>query len=328
MTTTTAYAWARITKTEKQDDGTLMVYGPATDAGVDRDRQKMDQTWLDTAMPAWMAEGGNVRGQHNPQDAVGVGVGLTRADDGTHNLAAHVVDPVAVKKVETGVFKGFSVGIKDPHITFGKADAPAGVVDGGTICEVSLVDRPSNPRTLFTMVKADAAGALEDVEDAEVQETGAEDETDTPADEAAEVAKAEAAVLELRALLTKAEDVLKTIKPGDTVTTETPDLTKVDSPDVAAIVKAAVAEATNPLRDELVLVKAELAKVAAMPVPGGPVAMRTASQTQQARDADRLTLRAQAAEYAAKADDRSREDPLLAEGYRARAAELLAKADA
>jgi len=146
----TAYAWAPITKTEQRDDGTLMVYGPATDAGIDRDRQKMDQTWLDTAMPQWMAEGGNVRGQHNPQDAVGVGVGLTRGDDGTHNLAAHVVDPIAVKKVLAKVFKGFSVGVKDPHITFGKADAPAGLVDGGTICEVSLVDRPSNPRTLFT----------------------------------------------------------------------------------------------------------------------------------------------------------------------------------
>ena len=327
---TTAYAWAPITKTEKQDDGTLMVYGPATDAGTDRDRQKMDQAWLDTAMPQWMAEGGNVRGQHNPQDAVGVGVGLTRAEDGTHELIAHVVDPIAVKKVETRVFKGFSVGVKDPHITFGKADAPAGVVDGGTIVEVSLVDRPSNPRTLFTMVKADAAGELEDVEGAAVEETGADE--DELLDAPAVVAKAEAAVIELRALLTKAENLLATLKPGETVTTETPtetpDLTKVDSPDVAAIVKAAVAEALTPLKDELVLVKADLAKVAAMPVPGGPVAMRTASQTQQARDADRLTLHAQADAYLAKADDRSREDPALAAGYRERAAELRAKADA
>lgn len=326
MTTTTAYAWAPITKTETQDDGTLMVYGPATDAGVDRDRQKMDQAWLDKAMPAWMAEGGNVRGQHNPQDAVGVGVGLTRADDGTHNLAAHVVDPVAVKKVATGVFKGFSVGIKDPHITFGKADAPAGVVDGGTICEVSLVDRPSNPRTLFTMVKADAAGLLEDVEDAEVEETGA---TDAP--EETPLAKAEAAITQLRGLLTKAEDLLTTLKPGDTVTepiVETPAVAKVDSPDIAGIVKAAVAEAMTPLKDELVLVKADLVKALAMPETGGPVGMRTASQTEAARAADRITLRAQAAEYLAKAEDRSREDPTLAAGYREKANELLAKADA
>lgn len=331
MTTTTAYAWATITKSVKQDDGTLMVYGPATDAGVDRDRQKMDQAWLDKAMPAWMAEGGNVRGQHNPQDAVGVGVGLTRADDGTHNLAAHVVDPIAVKKVEAGVFKGFSVGIKDPHITFGKADAPAGVVDGGTICEVSLVDRPSNPRTLFTMVKADAAGALEDVEDAAVEETGAVDEPEeTP------LAKAEAAVTTLRDLLTKAETYLATIKPGDPVTApttttppvETPAPTKVDNPDVAAIVKAAIAEAMTPLKDELVLVKADLVKALAMPETGGPVGMRTASQTEAARAADRTLLRAQASQYLVKADEVSREDRDLAQGYREKAAELNAKADA
>ena len=270
---------------------------------------------------------------------------------------------------------------------------------GGTICEVSLVDRPSNPRTLFTMVKADAAGELSDVEDAEVEET----ESDTAAQAQAALDEVRALVPELTAV-TKADDATdiataqeaincigrliqseavdlasgdldeagdisclldavralkyfiarESAEPtgvaavadsmsvsgasymADEVKTETltepametPDVAKVDSPDVAAIVKAAVAEAVTPLRDELVLVKADLAKVAAMPVAGGPVAMRTASQTLAARDADRLTLRAQAAEYAAKADDRSREDPLLAEGYRARAAELLAKADA
>src|SRR5215831_566529 len=465
--TTTAYAWAPITKVEDQDDGTVLVHGPATDAGVDRDRQRLSQDWLDKAMPAWMAEGGNVREQHLPTRAVGVAVGLTRSDSGTHNLTARVVDPVAVKKVQTGVLKGFSVGIKDPQINFGKADAPNGEVIGGSIVEVSLVDRPANPRTTFTMVKADAAGELEDVPAPEVEETEADDAEAEPdldkainaaarnrmassgvampngdfpipdeghlrssighlgnytGDKAAAkahivsraralgltnllpdewgVAKADAVLAEMRLLvpnLTKQDeasdiataqqaialiaklvsseaaslaagqlgedadiacllDAVRALKyfisceekemepnPGASQVAdsmnmngdvymgdkaETPELTKVDTPAIADMVKAAVAEAVKPLRDELALVKADTAKALAMPEPGGPVAMRTASQTAAARGADAASLRAQAAELLAKADMVRREDPTLSLGYRERANDLMAKADA
>lgn len=162
----TTYAWAPITKAERQDDGTVMVYGPATDAGLDRDQQRCNQTWLDKAMPAWMAEGGNVREQHDPFKAAGVGVGLTRAVDGTQLLAACIVDPVTATKCLPGpdgrpaVLKGFSIGIKDAQVTMGKADAPNGEIVGGSICEVSVVDRPSNPRAVFQLAKADGAGHL------------------------------------------------------------------------------------------------------------------------------------------------------------------------
>jgi phage head maturation protease len=170
-TESTAFAWAPITKSEKQEDGTVIVYGPAATSALDRDHQRLDQGWLDQAMPEWMAEGGNVREQHDARRAVGVGVGLSKGDDGAHYIAAHIVDPVAVKKVETGVLKGFSVGIKAPTIQMGKADAPKGLVTGGSIVEVSVVDRPANPGCLFELAKADAAGDLAAVEDAQVVET-------------------------------------------------------------------------------------------------------------------------------------------------------------
>lgn len=354
---TTTYAWAPITKVEEQDDGTVIVYGAAADAGSDRDKQRLNQTWLDQAMPAWMAEGANVREQHDSKRAVGVGVGLTRdVETGAHLLAAAVVDPVAIVKVKPvynpdgsvkrpAVLKGFSVGIKDPHVTFGKADAPNGEVDGGSIIEVSLVDRPSNPRTLFTMVKADAAGELEEVEEPEVEETdGAAEPEPAP-----ETAKADV-IAALTALL---PDLVKhfapegdaTVDPTTETTTPEPqpaateapvaDATKTDAPDVtkadgqvADIVKAAVAEAVKPLQDQLELVKADLVKALDLPVAGGPVATRTASQTAAARATDATNLRAQAAELLAKADEVRREDPTAAVGYRERAAELIAKADA
>lgn len=57
----TTYAWAPITKTVKEDDGTLLVYGPAASSALDRDHQRLDEGWLDQAMPRWLAEGGGVR---------------------------------------------------------------------------------------------------------------------------------------------------------------------------------------------------------------------------------------------------------------------------
>lgn len=164
------YAWAPITKSEKQDDGTLLVYGPAASSALDRDQQRLDAAWLDQAMPRWLADGGGVREQHDPKRAVGVGVGLSKGDDGAHLLTARIVDPVAVKKIEYGVLKGFSVGIKNPRIEMGKTDAPNGLVTAGDVIEVSVVDRPANGECLFELAKADAAGELVLVEDPHVVE--------------------------------------------------------------------------------------------------------------------------------------------------------------
>lgn len=166
-----SYAWAPITKMEKDDDGTLLVYGPAASPDLDRDQQRLNAQWLDQAMPAWFAQGANVREQHDGKRAVGVGVGLSKGDGDVHMLAARIVDPVAVSKVEHGVLKGFSVGIKNPKVTMGKSDAPGGEIVGGDIIEVSVVDRPCNPTTLFEIAKAEGAdGPLAVVEDAQVTE--------------------------------------------------------------------------------------------------------------------------------------------------------------
>ncbi|MEV0090460.1 hypothetical protein [Streptomyces sp. NPDC050738] len=175
------YAWAPITKSEEQDDGTLMVYGPAASSDLDGDKQRLNADWLDRAMPEW-AQTGNIREQHDAKRAVGVGVGLTKAD-GVHHIAAHIVDPIAVTKIKTKVLKGFSVGIKGPKVALGKADAPGGEIVDGTICEISVVDRPCNPGTLFEIAKADGAGgALEVVEEPTVVEKSDAEAFGIPAD--------------------------------------------------------------------------------------------------------------------------------------------------
>lgn len=158
-----AYGWAPITKVEDQPDGTVIVHGPMTSADLDRDMQRFSQDFLDRAVPQWFNESGNIREQHDPKRAVGNALMVKRDDNGVWNCAAHVVDPVAVAKVRNKVLKGFSIGVKSPHITYGKADAPAGEIDDGIICENSLVDRPSNPGMIFQIVKADGDTA-EDLE--------------------------------------------------------------------------------------------------------------------------------------------------------------------
>lgn len=156
MTMTSVFA--PITKSVEQDDGTILVYGKATDGGLDSDLQRCDPVWLSAAMPKWYNNGlgGNVREQHDPHRAVGKAVEHEIAEDG-HYVTAKIVDPVAVAKTRAGVFTGFSIGIRSPKLSKSES-APNGIINGGDIVELSLCDRPSNPSCLLTLVKAAKPG--------------------------------------------------------------------------------------------------------------------------------------------------------------------------
>ena len=143
-----------IEKADKNSDGTLTVYGKATDDALDIDKQICDGDWLDRAMPHWFKSGGNIREQHS-NIAAGVAQEYELKKDG-HYITALVVDPVSVKKVEAGVLKGFSIGIKNPRVIQDSKAANGRIVDG-QIVEVSLVDRPANPNCQLVLAKS-AAG--------------------------------------------------------------------------------------------------------------------------------------------------------------------------
>lgn len=152
-----AYSYAGITKSEKQADGTLKVFGKATDDSIDIDKQICDESWLKQAMPDWFESGGNIREQHS-NIAAGVATDYESKADG-HYITALVVDPVSVKKVETGVLKGFSIGIRSPRVIRDEKAAGGRIVDG-QIVEVSLVDRPANPNAKLMLAKAAESGEL------------------------------------------------------------------------------------------------------------------------------------------------------------------------
>ena len=144
-------AFFGIEKADRNADGTMTVYGKATDDSIDIDQQICDGDWLDRAMPHWFKSGGNIREQHS-NIAAGVATDYEAKSDG-HYISALVVDPVSVKKVEAGVLKGFSIGIKNPRVTRDKSAMNGRIVDG-QIVEVSLVDRPANPNCQLVLAKS------------------------------------------------------------------------------------------------------------------------------------------------------------------------------
>jgi hypothetical protein len=153
MTATTVYA--EIVKAERNAAGDLVVVGKATGPDLDLDQQICDPSWLGKAMPEWMSSAGNIREQHS-SIAAGVATELAQLGD-AWMVTATVVDPVSAKKVEAGVLKGYSIGIKAPQVVK-DVGAPGGRIVGGQIVEVSLVDRPCNPTCTLTLAKAAKPG--------------------------------------------------------------------------------------------------------------------------------------------------------------------------
>lgn len=150
-----------IEKTETTPEGDLVVYGKATDGSVDSDDQIVDPKFAAEAIPEWLATGGNLRVQHNAQrDPAGVGIDTESDGQGAQWVKSLVVEPVAIKLVERGALRAYSVGIARPTIVR-DAMARGGRIVGGQIVEISLVDRPANKNCGIQLVKAAQDGHAE-----------------------------------------------------------------------------------------------------------------------------------------------------------------------
>ena len=145
------YAYFGGLEKSRDDKGYLNVKGLATDDTLDLDEQICDPQWLKTAMPKWF-EIGNIREQHDGSKAVGKATSMTSQGTG-FAIGAKIVDPVAAMKVEEGIYTGFSIGIKGAYVDMNDPRAPRGVIKGGQIVEVSVVDRPANPSASFELAK-------------------------------------------------------------------------------------------------------------------------------------------------------------------------------
>lgn len=160
--------YAEIAKMEAQDDGTVKVWGYASSEAVDSDGEIIAAEAMKAAIPDYMKFGA-VREMHG-SNAAGTAIEINVEDDGRTFFGAHIVDPVAVTKVKTGVYKGFSIG---GSVT-ARDELNKSQITGLKLTEISLVDRPANPDAVFTCYKADKPKADEEAD---------KDEDEKPADD-------------------------------------------------------------------------------------------------------------------------------------------------
>jgi hypothetical protein len=164
--------YANIEKVEAQEDGTLKVWGFASSGAEDSDGETITPEAMKAALPDYMKFGA-VREMHQSM-AAGTAIEASVDDTtGKTMFGAHVVDPVAVLKVQTQVYKGFSIGGKVTE----RDPLNKKIIKGLNLVEVSLVDRPANPDAVFTMYKAASTPEDDVVELAELLDAG----TVTPA---------------------------------------------------------------------------------------------------------------------------------------------------
>lgn len=149
------YASFPIEKTETDANGDLIVFGKASDGGIDSDNQIVDPAWMGKAVQEWLSSGANLRVQHNAQrDPAGVGISAETDNTGATWVKGLVVEPVAQKLVSRGALRAYSVGIARPTIVR-DASAQGGRIVGGELVEISLVDRPANKRCALQLVKSE-----------------------------------------------------------------------------------------------------------------------------------------------------------------------------
>lgn len=343
------YAYAGdISKFDETPDGHLMVHGVASSPRLDLDDQIADPAWLKSALPEWQ-QWGNVRAMHSSV-AAGVGKELAEGDGDKWGLKSLIVDKDSIDKVKTGVYKGYSIGIRGARVVK-DASAPNGRIVGGKIVEISLVDRPCNPDSVMSIAKAhgaglapvDSAGVLvakfDDADtdndaDIPVDKTEPEPESEqveTPADvdNSADVSFAEKVLARLDAI-----EKMLSGKPAEPKKVkkdkhdDAPDVTKrvevdaqVTTPDtdhVTEIVTKAVAEADKAHKAEIATLRDQLAKVLNSPVAGGPMITNALPTPAPAQTVPALVKTA--AYYEAMADRAT--DPSVKSAYLDKAREV------
>jgi hypothetical protein len=144
-----------LTKIDPQSDGTLKVYGIASSGARDSAGEIVCPDAMRAALPDYLAFGA-IREMHEAR-AAGCALSAQVDEGGLTRICAHIVDPVAVTKVRAGVYKGLSIGGK----VLARDAADPSLITALRLDEISLVDRPCNPRAVIDLWKADTSPAHE-----------------------------------------------------------------------------------------------------------------------------------------------------------------------
>lgn len=155
--------FAPLTKVVEQADGTLEIWGRAAAQEADPKGEVFDyeaskpfiKNWSEEIAKASGGQSlGNLRAMHNPRLAAGKLTALTFNDaEQTVDVVAKVVDPGEVKKVQEGVYTGFSFGG-----SYGAKRQVGNLVYYAAVpSELSLADNPMIKSARFTLVKVDGS---------------------------------------------------------------------------------------------------------------------------------------------------------------------------
>lgn len=134
-----------LNKTEELDDGTIKVWGIASAESLDSDGEIITAEAMKNAIDGYMKFGAirEMHGSNAAGTALEIYVDLVT---GFTHICALIVDPIAILKIKTGVYKAWSIG--------GKALKRIGnKITELILVEISLVDRPANSDAIFTMYK-------------------------------------------------------------------------------------------------------------------------------------------------------------------------------
>lgn len=150
---TNARFFAPLQKVEKNDNGTLRVWGVASTESVDEAGEVVTSAAMKAALPGFFKHGtGALREMHQPI-AAGTVDDAHIDEEGDTLIVATVVDKAAVEKVLLGVYKGFSIGGK----VIERDPMKRSIITKLDLGEISLVDRPCNPDAVLDIWKADIA---------------------------------------------------------------------------------------------------------------------------------------------------------------------------
>jgi ribosomal protein L16 Arg81 hydroxylase len=138
-----------IQKVEEQEDGTIKVFGIASSETRDAAKEIVLADAMKSALPDY-SRFPALREMHQPM-AAGKVLEADVDDDNITHIVAHVVDPVAITKVKTGVYAGFSIGGK----VLKRDPTDRSIITALKLVEISLVDSPCNPDAVLSMWKAD-----------------------------------------------------------------------------------------------------------------------------------------------------------------------------
>lgn len=136
-------------KVEEHADGTITVYGVASTGTRDSAGEIVDPDAMRAALPSFQRFP-TLREMHQ-SIAAGRVTEAYVDDDGATQIAALVVDPVAISKIKNQVYAAFSIGGK---VTKRDPDDRT-IIRGLTLVEISLVDVPACPDAVLTMWKTD-----------------------------------------------------------------------------------------------------------------------------------------------------------------------------